>query len=78
MLALAAAFWMAIYALDVGNAFQCTPKEDTDNNPPLLLNMPPLYMAWFHKYFPNIKLEGTGPYVLQLLKMIQGTKPAGK
>ena len=69
---------MNIYVLDVENAFQFTSIEDTDKNPPLFLNMPPLYMVWFHKYFLNIKIGGTGPYVLQLLKMMQGRKPTGK
>ena len=78
MLDLVGAFCMIIYALEVDTALKYTPKEVNNRKPPLFLNMPTIYMEWFHKYFPNIRLERVGPYVLQLLKMMQGIKQAGK
>ena len=78
MCALAAALNLDLYGLNVDNAFQCTPKEDTPDNRPLYITMPPLYFSWFKKYFPHIKLEGIAPFVLQCLTQIQGTRPAGR
>ena len=39
--------------------------------------MPPLYLHWFQKYFPMVTIPGLGPYVLQCLRLMQGTKLAG-
>ena len=78
MLALAAAFNLRLYRLDVENTFQCTPRHYDSANPPVFITMPPLYMAWFRKYFPHIKLEGSPPYVLQSFTEMQGLKPAGR
>jgi hypothetical protein len=40
--------------------------------------MPPLYLAWFKKYFPRVKIQGNGPYVLQCLKQVQEMKDTGR
>ena len=56
MIALEAACIMILYGIDVDNAFQCTPKLDNADNPPVYLSMPPLYIAWFRKYFPTVQL----------------------
>ena len=78
MIALAAAFNMTLYRINVDNAFQCTPKLDNASNPPIYPSMPPLYMAWFQTYFPTVVIHGEPPYVLQNLKTMQGTKQAGR
>ena len=44
MLALSAGLEMTIYELDVDNSFQCTPKINMEEDPPLHITMPPLYM----------------------------------
>ena len=75
--ALSAALRLRIYEVGVNNSFQCTTKENSPENPPIYITIPPLNMPWFKKYFPNVKLNGVGPYVLQCLKLMQGTKPAG-
>ena len=69
---------MRLSALDVDNSFQCALKEYTKDSPPLYLTMPPLYISWFRKYFPHVKVHGNGPYVLQCLKQIQGKKDTGR
>ena len=70
MLALAVAFNLTLYGIDVDNLFQCTTNIDDDKNPPLYVTMPLLYMAWFRKYFHHVKIPGCPPYVLQCLKLI--------
>ena len=77
-MALAASLGLVVYAIDVDNAFQITPKEENDKNPPLYVTAPPLFMDWFQKYFPTAKIHGKPPYVLQCLQNMQGTKPAGR
>ena len=75
---LATALDLRIYALDVDNAFQCTPKVDNQEDPPTFITMPPLYLQWFQDRFPKIKLKGTGPFVLQMLNFMQGNRKAGR
>ena len=40
--------------------------------------MPLLYLHWFRKYFLSVTIPGSAPYVLQYLKLMKGTKPAGR
>ena len=44
LVALAAALNMTLYGIDIENAFQNKPKEDSEDQPPMYVNMPPLYM----------------------------------
>ena len=76
-LALLAGLGLTIYELNVDNAFKCTLKIDSSSNPPVLITIPPLYMHWFNKYFPIVKIPCSGPYVLQYMKFIWGPQPAG-
>ena len=78
MVALSAALRMGLLAFNVDNTFQCALKEDTKDSPPLYLTMPPLYIAWFCKYFPNVKVYGNGPFILQCLIQMQGMKDTGR
>ena len=78
MVALSAALCMRLSAFNVDNAFQCALKEDTKDSPPLYLTMPPLYIAWFCKYFPHVKVHGNGPFILQCLIQMQGMKDTGR
>ena len=77
MLALSVALGLTLYAIDVENVFQCTPKVDDNKNPPLLISLPPLYLHWFKK-FPEVKLSPATQDVVQCLKLMQGTKPASR
>ena len=77
-IALAAALDLRIYALDVDNAFQCTPKVDNHDDPPTFITMPPLYLQWFQDIFPQVKIKGTGPFVLQMLNFMQGNRKTGR
>lgn len=78
MIALSAALCMKISDLDVDNTFQYALKEDTKYSPSLYLTMPPLYLAWLRTYFPKVKVQGNGPYVLQCLKQMQGVKDTSR
>ena len=74
MVALSETLGMKIETIGVNNAFQCVVKQDTKDSPPLYLTMPPLYIAWFCKYFPYVQVKGNGSYVFQFHKQIQGMK----
>jgi hypothetical protein len=78
MIAVSATLRMPVSSFVVDNAFQCTPQEVNDKNPPLFITMPPLYIPWYCKHFPNNHLKGQGPWVLQCLKQMQGIKDTGR
>lgn len=40
---------------------------------------PPFYLDWFERSYPNIPIDRReGPFCLQVMNSIQGTKPAGR
>ena len=62
--------------LDVSNAFQNT-------NVPIheifCVSPPPYYLDWFERSYPNVPLNRyDGPFCLQCMNGIQGTKPSGR
>lgn len=77
VLALAAALYLVVYALDVDNVFQCTPKIYSKSSPSAYFSMPPFYIAWFIHHFPKIKIDGPAPYFLQMLNFMKVNKAAG-
>ena len=61
--------------LYVNNAFQNTnvPIHERD-----CVSPPPYYLDWFERSYPNVPLnQDDGPFCLQCMNEIQGTKPAG-
>ena len=78
IIAIAAAEGMTIHILDISNAFQSTviayPKERH------YISLPAQYLQWFRRKWPTHPLASSksSDLVLQCLKSIQGTKPAGR
>ena len=61
-----------MYMLDVHNAFQCTPLAESEKSPPIYATLPPLYLRWFLKSYPNFQLDEKEKYVLQMFMNMQG------
>ena len=62
--------------LDVSNAFQYT---NVPIHEIICVSPPPYYIDWFERYYPNVNLNrDDGPFFLQCINWIQGTKPAGR
>ena len=60
--------------LDVSNAFQ---NKHFPIHERLCVIPPPYYLYWFEKYYPNVPLnQDYGPFCLQCMSGIQGTKPS--
>ena len=62
--------------LDVSNAFQNTniPIHEI-----VCVIPPPYYLDWFEISYPNVPLnQDDGPFCLQCMNAIQGTKPSGR
>ena len=75
-LALASIFRFRVFGLDISNAFQSTPLEDTRTTPPIYMKCPPFYLEWFNMAFKKLKIDKShGPFVIQLLVYIQDTPP---
>ena len=61
--------------LDVSNAFHNTNDPIHER---VCVIPPPYYLDWFEITYPNGPLNRYyGPFCLQCLNVIQGTKPAG-
>ena len=61
--------------LDFSNAFQ---NKKFPIHEILFVSPTPYYLDWFDKYYPNVLLNiYEGPFCLQCMNGIQGTKPAG-
>ena len=73
----AAVYCLRLGITDVVNCFQSTliPEEKR-----VITSVPPYYMSWFRREFPEIKLEHSpsGRYVLQAMKGLQGDKQIGR
>ena len=62
--------------LDVSNAFQNT---NVPIHEIVCVSPPPYYHDWFEISYPNVPLNrDDGPFCLQCMNGIQGTKPAGR
>ena len=61
--------------LDVSNAFQ---NKNVLINERVCASTPTYYLDWFERSYPNIPLNrDDGPFCLQCMNVIQGTKPDG-
>lgn len=79
LLALSSILGFRVFGLDISNAFQSTPREDTKSTPPIYMKCPPFYVSWFNMAFEKLAVDKSkGPYVVQLLVYMQGTKPASR
>ena len=62
--------------LDVSNAFQNTNVPIHER---VCVSPPPYYLNWFEISYPNVPLnQGDGPFYLQCMNGIQGTKTSGR
>ena len=62
--------------LDVINLFQ---NKNVPINEIVCVSPPPYYLDWFEKAYPNVTFNRyDGPFCLQYMTGIQGTKPAGQ
>ena len=62
--------------LGVSNAFQNTNVHIHER---VCVIPPPYYLDWFERSYPNVPLnQYYGPFFLQCMNVIQGTKPAGR
>ena len=62
--------------LDVSNAFQNT---NVPINERVCVSPPPYYIDWFEKSYPDVPLnQDDGPFCIQCMNGIHGTKPAGR
>ena len=62
--------------LDVSNSFQ---NKNVPIHERVCVSPPPYYLNWFERSYPNIPLNlDDGPFCLQRMNGIQGTKPAGR
>jgi hypothetical protein len=77
LLNIAASSRLIVSILDISNAFQNSYIFDASER--VYLSLPPLYLDWFQKQWPDFKLPSTNAkdLVLQCLKSIQGTRDAG-
>lgn len=67
---------MQTTVLDVKNAFQNTNVPACKH---MHISLPPYYLEWFRKVYPNVPVNPEdGPFCLQVMNSIQGTKPAGR
>ena len=61
--------------LDFSHAFQ---NINVPNHEIACVSPPPYYLYWFERSYPNVPLNrDDGPFCLQCMNVIQGTKPAG-
>ena len=68
LLALSSVLNFRVFGLDIGNAFQSTPREDSRETPPIYMKCQPLYLNWFNMAFEKLAVDKSkGPYVVQLL-----------
>ena len=76
MIAIAAAFNLILASIDVTNCFQNTmiPPEKR-----IWIALPPRYMQWFKKTYPDVEVEfsKSGKYAMQTMTGMQGEKDAG-
>ena len=76
LIAIASSRRLTLGILDVTNAFQTTIKDPSKR---IFATLPPFYLNWFKKYYPNVSLDPSpGPYVVQVCNGIQGDKAAGR
>ena len=62
--------------LDVSDSFQNT---NLTIHKRLYVSPPPYYLDWFEISYPNVPLnQDEGPFFLQCMNIIQGTKPSGR
>ena len=62
--------------LDVSNSFQNT---NVPIHEKVCVSPPPYYFNWFERSYPNVPLNrDDGPFCLQYMNVIQGTKPSGR
>ena len=62
--------------LDISNTFQNT---NVPINERVCVSPPPYYIDWFERSYPNVPLNRyDGPFFLQCMNGIQGTKPSGR
>ena len=67
------------FSLDISNAFQSTPREDSKSTPPIYMKTPPFYIEWFNQAFEKLRVnKSDGPFAVQLLVYMQGTPPASR
>ncbi len=78
LLALSASLCLTLYVLDISNAFQNSVIFDPAEQ--VYLTLPPFYLEWFHRQWPDYKLPSQDPshLAIQCLKSIQGTCDAGR
>ena len=66
---------LTVRILDASNAFQ---NANVTINERFCVSPSPYYLDWFEKYYPNVPLNlYEGPFCLQCMNGIQGTKPEG-
>ena len=77
MIAIVAAYNLTLASLDVTNCFQNTmiPPEKR-----IWVSLPPRYMQWFKKTYPDVDVEvsDSNRYVMQTMTGMQGEKDAGR
>ena len=76
--ALAAGLRLTLCTMDVSNAFQNTPRYLTGDTQPVFINSPPLYLQWFRRRFPHVKIHGPPPYVHEIFMNMQGMVTASR
>lgn len=60
---------------DFSNAFQHTPRPLKAD--PVYITPPPYFIEWFKQKYPNVKLKGEKPYVIEVLTFLNGFRDAG-
>ena len=76
ILAIAASDSLTLGTLDVRNAFQNTQRSVSER---VLLTPPPFYLEWFNLRYPHLSISrDDGPFCLQAVNGIQGTKDIGR
>ena len=77
MIAIAAALGLILASTDVTNCFQNTMISPEER---IWISLPPRYMKWFKKTYPDIKVEDSpsNSYLLQTMTGMQGKRNAGR
>ena len=79
LLALSSILGFTVFGLDISNAFQSTPREDSKRTPPIYMKNHPFYIEWFNQVFEKLRVnKSDGPFVAQLLVYMQGTPSASQ
>ena len=67
---------LIVSILDVNNAFHNT---NVPINEKVYVSPPPYFLDWFERSYPDVRINiDEGPFFLQCMNVIKGTKPAVK